>query len=188
MALETPLRTATPVTAVPVAIVRRPLATLALSWASMVGLDFTLHAGVLAPLYDWDSPVLLQPAIAFARIPVGYLGLFVLAVGIAWLLGRLSVTGGREGALVGGAVGAVTSGAFLLGLWSISTVDPGLIAGWWLAATLELGVAGYVTGEILGGARLRGLAGRVVLLILAGVASAVVLQSIGYATAPILAT
>lgn len=57
----------------------------------MIGVDFFLHAGLLAPLYDWDSPFLLRPDEAFTRIPIGYLGFLVLAIGLAWLLTRLEV-------------------------------------------------------------------------------------------------
>jgi hypothetical protein len=61
-------------------MMRRPVATVALSWLAMVGVDVVLHAGLLAPLYDWDSPFLLRPEEAFVRIPVGYLGFLVLAI------------------------------------------------------------------------------------------------------------
>ena len=64
----------------------RPIATTALAWMAMLGVDLFLHAGLLAPLYDWDSPFLLEPMTAFVRIPVGYLAFLVLAAGLAWLL------------------------------------------------------------------------------------------------------
>ena len=64
----------------------RPIATTALAWLAMLGVDLFLHAGLLAPFYDWDSPFLLEPETAFVRIPVGYLAFLVLAAGLVWLL------------------------------------------------------------------------------------------------------
>jgi hypothetical protein len=165
----------------------RPVGTVALSWLAMIGVDFFLHAGLLAPLYDWDSPFLLRPDEAFVRIPIGYLGLLLLAIGQAWLLTRLGVERGRDGALIGGALGALAWGSLVLGLWSISTADPALLVGWWVGQTVELGVGGYVIGSVRGGARLRTLAWRVGLVLTVGVGSAVALQAMGYATAPVIA-
>jgi hypothetical protein len=67
-------------------MMRHRVATVALSWLAMVGVDVVLHAGLLALLYDWDSPFLLRPEEAFVRIPVGYLGFLVFAIALAWLL------------------------------------------------------------------------------------------------------
>ena len=124
-------------------------ATVALSWLAMIGADFCLHAGLLAPLYDWGSPFLLRPADAFVRIPIGYLSFLVLAIGLAWLLPRFNVERGRDGAVVAGTLGAVGWGALLLGLWSISTADLGLFVGWWLGQTVELALGGLVVGAVL---------------------------------------
>lgn len=110
-------------------IVPRPVATVALSWLAMLGVDLFLHAGLLAPLYDWDSPFLLRPDEAFVRIPIGYLSFLVLAIALVWLLPRFNVERGRDGALIAGGFGAVMWSALLLGLWSISTAAPGLLAG-----------------------------------------------------------
>jgi len=152
----------------------------------MIGLDFFLHAGLLAPLYDWDSPFLLGPDEAFARIPIGYLGFLLLAIGLAWLLTRLEVERGPDGGLIAGALGAVASGSLMLGLWSIATADPALLVAWWLGQSAEFAVGGQVIGSVLGGASLRTVAWRVVLVLAVGAVSAVALQTIGYATAPLI--
>jgi len=164
----------------------RPAGTIVLSWLAMIGVDFFLHAGLLAPLYDWDSPFLLRPDEAFVRIPIGDLGFLLPAVGLAWLLTRLEVARGRDGALIAGALGAVAWGSVVLGLWSISTADPALLVGWWIGQTIELAVGGHVIGSILGGVRLRTEAWRVGLALAVGAGSAVALQTIGYATAPVI--
>jgi hypothetical protein len=165
----------------------RPIATVALTWFAMIGVDLVLHAGVLAPLYDWTSPFLLSPADAFVRIPIGYLSLLILAVGLTWLLPRFDVERGRDGARIAGAFGAVIWGALVLGLWSISTADPALLVGWWIGQTLELGLGGFVIGSVQGGAAIRALAWKVGALVVLGVIAAVLLQSIGFATAPVIA-
>ena len=127
-----------------------------------------------------------SPEEAFVRIPIGYLGFLILAVALVWLLPRLHADRGRDGALIGAAAGAVAWGALLLGLWSISAADLVLLASWWLAQTIELAVGGLVIGSILGGLRIRTAAWRIGGLLVVGVASAVMLQTIGYAASPIV--
>lgn len=166
--------------------VHRPVATLLLTWLSMISVDLLLHAGVLAPLYDWDSPFLLSPEDAFVRIPAGYLGFLVLAAGLLWLLPRLRVQQGRDGAIMAGMGGAAVWGGLLPGLWSISTAGPALLVGWWIGQVAELALAGWVVGSILGGASARSMAWKVGAIVIVGLASAVTLQSIGYANAPVL--
>jgi hypothetical protein len=161
-------------------------ATVTLGWLAMVGIDLLLHGGLLAPLYDWDSPFLLSPTDAFVRIPAGYLAFGVLAWALAWLLRRLEIGNGRDAAALGAGAGGVLWGALVLGLWSISTAEPALLAGWWVGQTAELAIGGFVMGSLLGGSRLRSVAWLVVAILLAGLVAAVILQSIGYARAPIV--
>lgn len=166
--------------------VPRPIATVLLCWLAMIGVDLFLHAGVLAPLYDWDNTFLLRPMEAFARIPAGYGAFLLLAIGLAWLLPRLGVNGARRGAVVGGVIGAVTWSALLLGLWSISTAPPLLLAGWWLGQAAQLALVGGLIGAAIGGTSLRRLAWWAVASLLLGIVTSVVLQSTGYATAPVV--
>jgi hypothetical protein len=77
-------------------------------------------------------------------------------------------------------------GSLALGLWSISTAAPALLVGWWVGQMVELAVGGHVIGSVLGGARLRTVAWWVVLVLGVGAVSAVALQTIGYATAPVI--
>lgn len=164
----------------------RPVATTLVAWLAMVGVDLALHAGLLAPLYDWDSPFLLDPIDAFVRIPAGYAAFLLLAAGLAWLLPRLGVADARGGALLGGAIGAVGWGALLLATWSISSADATLLLAWWVGETLQLSVGGAVIGAAIAGRRLRGLALAAGAVLVVGAVLAVVLQSIGYAPAPVV--
>ena len=157
-----------------------------LSWLAMLAVDVLLHAGLLAPLYTWQGVFLLGPAEAFARIPVGYAGLLLLAVGLTWLLVRLDVRGAHEGALMAGTSGGVVLGAVVLGLWSISTAEPGLLVGWWVGQSVELGVGGAVIGSLLIGSRRRAVLWRIAALAVLSVLATAVLQTIGYAKAPIV--
>jgi hypothetical protein len=163
----------------------RPVVATLLAWLAMIGVDLLLHAGVLAPLYDWDSPFLLSPTDAFVRIPAGYLAFGILAAAIVWLLPRLGVRDARSGAAVAGLAGAVLWGGLVLGLWSISTAEPALLAGWWVGQSAELAIGGAVIGALIAGTRVRTMAWRVAGIVFAGLVVAVVLQSIGYAPAPI---
>jgi hypothetical protein len=129
-----------------------------LSWLSMLGFDFLLHAGLLASLYLRASPFLLPPLRAFQLIPVGYLSLLLLVILLIWLMERQNIRGWRHGFGFGLKVGALSSGAFVLGLWSISSAEPDLLAGWFVGQTIELAIAGAVIGGGLAGERLKRLA------------------------------
>jgi hypothetical protein len=94
-----------------------------LSWLAMVGFDFLLHAGLLASLYLRASPFLLPPLRAFQLIPVGYLSFLLLVILLIWLMERQSITGWRHGFVFGLKVGVLSCGAFVLGLWSISSAE-----------------------------------------------------------------
>ena len=51
-----------------------------LSWFSMIGFDFFLHAGLLASLYSQPSPFLLPSDRAFKMIPVGYISFLLFDI------------------------------------------------------------------------------------------------------------
>jgi hypothetical protein len=112
----------------------------------MVGFDFFLHAGVLAPLYLEESAFLLPPERAFVLIPIGYLSFLGLATLLIWLAAKLNIRDWRKGAFFGVKLGFLTWGSLILGLYSISTASPTLLWGWFLGQTVELGFAGIVAG------------------------------------------
>ena len=150
-----------------------------LSWISVLGLDFFLHADLLASLYTQPSPFLLPPADAFGRIPLGYLSALQLVALLLWLMLRLGLSGWRQGTVFGLQVGALIGASLVLGLLSISTVELSLLVGWAIGQGLEMGLAGAVLGSGLTGQRLRTIFVRVLALVLLLVVVTIALQNIG---------
>jgi len=160
---------------------RRIALTILLGWLAMLGFDFLLHGALLAGLYVQPGPFLLSPAQAFALIPVGYLSFLLLSCTLTWLMVRLSVLGGLEGALFGLKLGALVWGALVLGLASISTAGPALLAGWFAGQVAELALAGYMVGSALAGGNLKRLFRDVLILIVLFAIATIALQSLGIA-------
>jgi len=154
-----------------------------LSWLSMLGADFFLHGGLLASLYVQPSPFLLPLSDSFKRIPLGYLSALLLCAVLLWLMLRLNLSGWRQGLAFGLQLGALLGGASLLGLLSISTAKVSMLVAWFIAQTLEMGLAGVVAGSGLAGQRRRTLILRVVAVVLFFVVVTVILQSVGLAPA-----
>jgi hypothetical protein len=149
-----------------------------IGWLSMLGFDFLVHAGLLAPLYLKPSPFLLPPLAAFRLIPVGYLSFLLLAILLVWLMIRLELEGWRQGVLFGLKLGVLIWGSFALGLFSISTAGFSLLIGWFIGQTLELAIAGAVVGSGLAGARLSRLFALVIVFCLLSVVTIILLQSL----------
>lgn len=152
-----------------------------LTWISMLGFDFLLHAGVLASFYVEPGPFLLPPLEAFQRIPLGYLSFLILDILLLWLIVRLGISGWRAGARFGLTLGAALWGAQVLGLASITTAPGDLLAGWFIGQTLELGVAGAIAGSGMAGARLGHLSLVVMAILIVAIIITVLLQTFGLA-------
>jgi hypothetical protein len=148
-------------------------------------LTFFLRAGVLARLYVEPSPFLLSPERAFALNPVGHLSFLGLTILLIWLMVRLGIQGWRQGAVFGLKLGALTWGALVVGLLSISTASLALLIGWFLGQTIELGIAGMVAGSGFTGVRLGRLFLKVLALVIGAIAITVLLQALGLAPAEI---
>lgn len=155
-----------------------PVVAVALAWLLSVGFDLLLHGGVLRSHYVGGDPFLLEPSEAFRRIPAGYLAFLVLTVALQWLVARLDLRGAAAGARLGVAGGFVVWGALCLGLWSITPAGVGLLVGWWVGQSVELGLAGAVLGAARAGATGRRLALRVCAAVVALIVATVVLQNL----------
>ena len=149
-----------------------------LSWLSVIGFDFLLHASILAPLYAEPHPFLLPPERAFALIPVGYLSFLIFTILVLWLMVKLEITTWKGGLLFGLKLGALIWGAMVIGLISISSAPLLLMAGWFAGQTIETGIAGLVIGAGLGSSNLRRIAAWVLLFVLVAFILAILLQNI----------
>ncbi len=160
---------------------RASLGVVVAAWFLSLGFDFFLHGGALARLYLSESPFLLPAESAFVRIPLGYLSFLVLTGGLWWLCEIVGTDSWIRGLPLGLVVGLVVWGALALGLFSISTAPPSLLAGWWAGQALELGLAGGVIGAGLGGFPRRRLYLRVATAVFVCLLATIVLQSTGLA-------
>jgi hypothetical protein len=162
---------------------RHLIVVILLAWLSVIGFDFFLHGGLLAKLYTQASPFLLTPEKAFQRIPLGYASFLIFEIFLVWLMIRLNLMSWKPGLVLGLQVGAFTWGALVLGLFSISTANLGLLAGWFIGQTIEAGIGGTVTGLGLASQRPGRLAIYVIIFVLIAIFITVLLQSTGLAPA-----
>ncbi len=150
-----------------------------LVWVAMIGVDFFLHGGILAATYVQDSPFLLSAMDAFLRIPFGYLALLATAGLLVWIIDQASARGWRKGLVMGLSLGAVMGASFTLGLYSISTASPQLLAAWFAGQVLQMGIAGVVIGQGLATDTLRSLTLAVIFGVVFLFIATIVLQSVG---------
>lgn len=149
-----------------------------LAWLIMIGFDFFLHAGILAPLYREPDPFLLPMDEAFRLIPLGYTSFLLLAVLLCWLMNRLRIQHGKAGFLFGLKLGLLTWGAFCMGLASISSAAPFLLLGWFLGQSLEMALGGLVIGIASSTERMGRLTGWVLLGVVILIALGIVIQNV----------
>jgi hypothetical protein len=149
----------------------------------MLGVDFFVHGGLLAGLYLGPSSFLLPPKEAFALIPLGYLAFLLSAVLLTWLMARLQIRGARDGFVFGLKLGVLVWGSLVLGLASISTAEPLLLAGWFVGQSIELALAGAIVGLAFEGTKLSRLFLLVLLSALGLAVITILLQSFGLAPA-----
>ena len=145
----------------------------------MLGLDLLLNAALFAGIYRDGGAFLLPPAELFRRIPLGYLALFILALGLVDLTIRLDVRDTAAGLRLGAACGALFAATWSLGLLSVATIGlavAGIFALFWL---LLLTLGGAVAAAALGARTLRGLAFRVAGADVICLVAVVALQSFG---------
>lgn len=150
-----------------------------LAWLAMLGFDFLLHGGLLAGLYAQESPFLLGPREAFARIPIGYLSFLISAGFLVWLASTLRVRTLRRGLRVGAALGGIMWVTLALGLYSITTGEPRILVAWAVGQTLEMAYGGAIVGYALGRSSLRRPLLVAMVLTVVLVSLTVAMQSVG---------
>ena len=149
-----------------------------LSWLSVIGFDFILHAGILAPMYADPHPFLLPPERAFALIPAGYLAFLILAILLLWLMLKLGISTWKDGLLFGLKLGALIWGAVVISLISISTAPLPLMASWFVGQSLEMGLSALVIGAGLASENLKRLTAWVLLFFILAFALGILLQNL----------
>lgn len=154
-----------------------------LGWLATISVDLLLHGGLLARFYVADDPFLLQPMEAFRLIPLGYLSFLMNVVLLVWLMVRLDLRGAGPGVWFGAKIGLLIWGAWTLALASITTARYDMLVAWFIGQTVEMSVAAAVIGAAFARRRVRSVALRVVLLLLACIVITIILQSIGWAPA-----
>ncbi len=152
-----------------------------LSWISMLGVDFFIHGGILSRYYVTPDPFLLPPDAAFRLIPIGYLSFFLFAFLIVWLMTTMRIHGWSQGFLFGLKFGLLVWGALALGLLSVSTAKIGLLIGWWIGQSLELGIAGAIVGRALEKSTMRSLWIMVIVFVIILIIVTILLQNLGLA-------
>jgi hypothetical protein len=156
----------------------RAVSALLFGWLAAVGADFFLHGGLMPDLYKHKSPFLLPPQLAFDRLPHGYVAILLVIGYLVWLIQRTGATSPIGGLCTGLALGVVVFGAFLIGLFSITTIPLDLALSWFVAQSVELAVSGAVIAWTLSARRLRGPGVLSVFLVVLGFVAAIALQNV----------
>jgi hypothetical protein len=149
-----------------------------LSWLSVIGFDFLLHGGIVAPLYAEPHPFLLPPERAFALIPAGYLAFLILTILLLWLMMKLGINTWQDGLLFGLKIGALIWGAVVISLISISTAPLFLMVAWFVGQSIEMGLSALVIGAGLASENLRRLTAWVLLFFILAFALGILLQNL----------
>jgi hypothetical protein len=152
-----------------------------LSWIAMIAFDFLLHGGLLASFYIGDSPFLLPPLIAFQRIPIGYASFFLTALLINWLMDRFELTSWQQAFTFGGKLAILMWGALLLGLYSISTIEPSLAIAWLFGQSFQMAIGATVIFLGKNSESLKRLTSWVIGFLLIAFVATILLQNIGLA-------
>ena len=129
----------------------RIVVAVLLTWLLIIGVDFLLHAGVLAWAWTIPSPFLLPAEDLAIRIPLGYTAFLLTAQLVVWLVYRLQIRRPVAGLWFGMKLGGVVALAGVLGLASISTITLLLAAVWVISQTAYVMVAGYLATAVLTG-------------------------------------
>jgi len=160
---------------------KRLIQVAALAWFAIIGLDFLMNAGLLAPFYRWDQPGFLPPVKMFQYIPLGYASFLLWSIALVWLAVRTRSYTAASGAVFGARLGALLGGAAFLGWLSIFSFPPVMLFCWAFDHAVSFTVAGAVIGGTLTAPRLRPAVRRVFVLVGICLLVTVAMQSFGLA-------
>lgn len=160
---------------------RRTIGIVLLAWLAMLAWDFLLHGGLLASFYVGDNAFLLVPLEAFQRIPLGYASFLLLAFLLNWLMPKFEIEDRKSAFAFGLKVAALTWGALLIGLYSISTIQLDTALAWFFGQAFEMGVAALVIYIGLRADSLKRLTWQVILFLILALIVTITMQNIGLA-------
>ena len=163
---------------------RRTVETALLAWLAVIGLDFFLNAGILAPFYDWRLPGFLPVARMFAYIPLGYAAFLFWSTLLTWLMRQTQTIGFSRGTIFGARFGTLYGASEFLGARSLFAFPTRMMLCWSIVYFLVFTLAGGVIGAGFAAPKLRTVAYRVIGLTLIFLAFTIILQSLGWAPVP----
>ena len=114
---------------------------------------------------------------------MGYAALLLMAILLVWLLPRFSFGNWRQALWFGLQLGALLIGAQMLGLVSITTIEPRLALAWFVSQTLEVALGAIVVQRAFEAGSLRRLTIQVAVFVLITFLFTIALQSLGLAPA-----
>lgn len=150
-------------------------------WLTVVGIDLVLNAGVFSRVFLRSSPFLLPPRELFVRIPFGYAAFLLQMIFLLWLMAGTRIVGVKAGFRFGLIAGVLMSAANYLGLYSLSTAEPALMAVGFADTTLEFAAGGAMAGAALAGVRARRILLIAIGVLLVSFVTVVMMQNTGLA-------
>jgi len=145
---------------------------------SALGVDFLFNAGLLAHFYVHPGAVLLPPQQLVRRIPFGYASILLTLGFELWLLLRIEIRGTAAGTAFGAVLGAVLGIAGGLGLFSLTPLGPGFLAGVALCQFVEYTVAGALAGTAIESRRVGKVIALGFAILIAGAACSAAIQAL----------
>lgn len=122
------------------------------AWLVAVAVDLFFNAGVFAGLFEQSrEPSLLDDAVLFVRIPVGYLVVAVGVAAVAWVLDVAHITGARRGSATGAGIGLVFGLTGTVWLWTAIEMTPPFVGAALVVQTSQMAAAGAVLGAVRSG-------------------------------------
>lgn len=148
-----------------------------ITWMAALGFDFLWHGGILVEIYTSPNPAMLDPEQAFVRIPFGYGSLLMQVVLVYWFLSFGEVNEWQKGLRVGFMFGSIMGIVYVLGQYSILTLELELLILWGIGHVFEYSAMGAVLGAGISVASLKRLATKVAAFVAIAVLFTIVLQS-----------
>jgi hypothetical protein len=142
-----------------------------------LGFDFLWHGGILAEMYTHPSPALINPELAFIRIPFGYGSLLTQVVLVYWFFSFVGVNEWQKGLRIGFMFGSLTGFTSILGQYSILALELDLLTLWGIGQVIGFSIMGAVLGAGISVASLKNLATKAAALVVIAMLFAIILQS-----------